>query len=147
MAASASFSNPYRPSFPGEEAFTRELSHVSDYRNPMPHAGRRVVTDSGGFEQTLAEGRVDRRPMFNALDGGRVDWSDGQHEPVDAIILATGYRPSLHYLRGLRPRPAGVTNAPGGAPRCGQFASEPANICQAKIDLAERLRTRYAFSP
>ena len=39
--------------------------------------------------------------MFIALDGGRVVWSDGQREPVDAIILATGYRPSLHYLRGL----------------------------------------------
>jgi putative flavoprotein involved in K+ transport len=26
---------------------------------------------------------------------------DGQREPVDAIILATGYRPSLGYLREL----------------------------------------------
>jgi putative flavoprotein involved in K+ transport len=168
VAASGSFSNPYRPSFPGEETFTGELSHVADYRNPTPYAGQRVivvgagdsaaqianelapvattslatrhpvrfipqrlgghdihywlretgfdtlpgawlskiidgsvVTDSVGFRQTLAEGRVDRRPMFVALDGGRVVWSDGQLEPVDAIILATGYRPSLHYLREL----------------------------------------------
>jgi putative flavoprotein involved in K+ transport len=63
--------------------------------------GGSVVTDSVGFERTLAEGQVDRRPMFTALDGGRVVWSDGQREPVDAIILATGYRPSLHYLRQL----------------------------------------------
>ena len=56
--------------------------------------GGSVVTDSVGFAQTLAEGRVDRRPMFTALDGERVIWSDGQREPVDAIILATGYRPS-----------------------------------------------------
>ena len=168
VAASGSFSNPYRPSFPGEDAFTGELSHVADYRNPTPYAGKRVivvgagdsaaqvanelapvatvtiatrhpvrfipqriggkdvhywfretgfdtlpaiwlskitggsvVTDSVGFERTLAEGLVDRRPMFTALDGGRVVWSDGQREPVDAIILATGYRPSLHYLREL----------------------------------------------
>jgi putative flavoprotein involved in K+ transport len=168
VAASGSFSNPYRPSFPGEEPFTGELSHVADYHNPTPYAGLRVVvvgagdsaaqvanelapvatvsiatrhpvrfipqrlrghdvhcwfretgfdtlpavwlskitggsvvTDSVGFEQTLAEGRVDRRPMFVALDGGRVVWSDGQREPVEAIILATGYRPSLHYLREL----------------------------------------------
>ena len=60
-----------------------------------------LVTDSVGFRQTLAEGRVDRRPMFVALDGGQVVWSDGQREPVDAIILATGYRPSLPYLREL----------------------------------------------
>ena len=144
MAASGSFSNPYRPSFPGEDDFTGELSHVADYRNPTPYAGKRVVvvgagdsaaqvanelapvstvtiatrhpvrfvpqrvggqdvhywfretgfdtlpavwlskitggsvvTDSVGFAQTLAEGRVDRRPMFTALDGGRVVWSDG----------------------------------------------------------------------
>ena len=168
VAASGSFSNPYRPSFPGDETFTGELSHVVDYRNPTPYAGKRVivvgagdsaaqvanelapvatvtiatrhplrfvpqrldgkdvhywfretgfdtlpaiwlrkitggsvVTDSVGFAQTLAEGRVDRRPMFTALDGERVIWSDGQREPVDAIILATGYRPSLSYLRQL----------------------------------------------
>jgi putative flavoprotein involved in K+ transport len=168
VAASGSFSNPYRPSFPGEETFRGELSHVADYRNPAPYAGQRVivvgagdsaaqvanelapvatvtlatrhpvrfipqrlggqdihywlretgfdtlpaewlnkvtggavVTDSVGFQQTLDEGRVDRRPMFIALDGGQVVWGGGRHEPVDAIILATGYRPSLDYLRDL----------------------------------------------
>jgi putative flavoprotein involved in K+ transport len=165
VAASGSFSNPHRPSFPGEEAFTGELSHVADYRNPAPYAGLRVivvgagdsaaqvanelapvatvtlatrhpvrfipqrldgrdihywlretgfdtlpaewlskiaggsvVTDSVGFQQTLGEGYVDQRPMFVALDGREVVWSDGRREPVDAIILATGYRPSLGYL-------------------------------------------------
>lgn len=168
VAASGSFSNPYRPRFPGEETFIGELAHVSDYRNPAPYAGRRVivvgagdsaaqvadelatvattsiatrhpirvipqrigghdvhywfretgfdtlppewlrtfidgsvVTDSVGFRQTLAHGRVDRRPMFLALDEDGVVWSDGEHEPVDAIILATGYRPSVNYLREL----------------------------------------------
>jgi putative flavoprotein involved in K+ transport len=168
VAATGSFSNPHRPSFPGEETFTGELSHVADYRNPAPYAGQRmivvgagdsaaqianelapvatvtlatrhpvrfipqrlggqdihywlratgfdtlpagwlskitggsVVTDSVGFQQTLADGHVDRRPMFTALDGNQVVWSDGQREPVDAIILATGYRPSLDYLREL----------------------------------------------
>src|ERR1035438_10263116 len=168
VAASGLFSNPYRPGFPGEQAFTGEVSHDADYRNPAPYAGQRVivvgagdsaaqvaselalvatvtlatrhpvrfipqrlggkdvhywlretgfdtlpagwlskiiggsvVTDSVGFRQTLADGRVDRRPMFIALDGNQVVWSDGQHEPADAIILATGYRPNLDYLREL----------------------------------------------
>jgi putative flavoprotein involved in K+ transport len=168
VAASGSFANPYRPAFPGQEAFTGEISHVADYRNPAPYAGQRVivvgagdsaaqvanelapvaavtvatrhpvrfipqrlggqdmhywlretgfdtlpaewlatitggsvVTDSVGFQQTLAAGRVDRRPMFLALDGDQVVWGDGQREPVDAILLATGYRPSLGYLREL----------------------------------------------
>jgi putative flavoprotein involved in K+ transport len=168
VAASGSFSSPYRPRLPGERGFTGELVHVADYRNPAPFAGRRVivvgagnsaaqvanelapvaavtlaarhpvrfipqriagydvhhwlresgfdtlpapwltqiaggsvVTDSVGFEHTLAQGLVDQRPMFTALDGGHVVWSDGEREPVDAIILATGYRPSLSYLREL----------------------------------------------
>ena len=63
--------------------------------------GGSVVTDSVGFQRALADGRVDRRPMFTALDGNQVVWSDGRREPVDAIILATGYRPSLGYLREL----------------------------------------------
>ena len=63
--------------------------------------GGAVVTDSVGFTQTLAEGPVDQRPMFVALDGNHVIWPGGQREPVDAIIFATGYRPSLGYLRGL----------------------------------------------
>ena len=168
VAASGSFSNPYRPRFPGEDTFTGELSHVADYRSPTPYAGQRVVvvgagdsaaqvanelarvattsiatrhpirfipqrigghdvhywlretgfdtlppawlgmithgsvvTDSVGFRQTLADGRVDRRPIFVALDGEQVVWSDGEPEPVDAIILATGYLPSVHYLSEL----------------------------------------------
>jgi putative flavoprotein involved in K+ transport len=168
VAASGSFSNPFRPRFPGEDTFNGELLHVADYRNPAPYVDRRVVvvgagdsaaqianelapvattslatrhpvrfipqrlgghdihywlretgfdtlpaawlskitegsvvTDSVGFRQALAEGSVDQRPMFVALDGGRVIWSDGQREPVDAVILATGYRPSLPYLHEL----------------------------------------------
>ena len=168
VAASGSFSNPYRPDLPGEETFTGKVLHVAGYRDPVPFEGQRVVvvgsgdsaaqianelaavattsiatrhpirfipqrigshdvhywfretgfdtlpapwlskitdgavvTDSVGFRQTLAEGRVDRRPMFAGLDEDRVIWSDGDSEPVDAIILATGYRPSVGYLREL----------------------------------------------
>lgn len=62
--------------------------------------GGSVITDSVGFQQTLADGLLDVRPMFIALDGNQVVWSDGR-ERIDAIILATGYRPSLDYLRQL----------------------------------------------
>jgi putative flavoprotein involved in K+ transport len=63
--------------------------------------GGSVITDSVGFQQTLADGLLDVRPMFIALDGGHVVWSEGERERVDAAILATGYRPSLDYLRQL----------------------------------------------
>jgi putative flavoprotein involved in K+ transport len=168
VAASGSFSNPYRPTFPGEESFTADLSHVAAYRSPAGYAGRRiivvgagdsaaqvanelasvasvtiaaphplrfipqriggedvhywlretgfdslpaewlnkinggsVITDSVGLQQSLADGLLDVRPTFVALDGDRVVWRDGERERVDAVILATGYRPSLDYLRGL----------------------------------------------
>jgi putative flavoprotein involved in K+ transport len=168
VAASGSFANPHRPTWPGADGFTGELSHVADYHNPAPYAGRRVIvvgagdsaaqvanelapvatvtlatrhplrfipqriggedvhywlretgfdtlpaqwltkltggsviTDSVGFAHTLADGLVDQRPVFTALDGDQVIWSDGDREAVNAIILATGYRPSLDYLREL----------------------------------------------
>jgi putative flavoprotein involved in K+ transport len=63
--------------------------------------GGSVITDSVGLQDSLAEGLLDVRAMFTALDGSEVIWNDGRREPVDAIILATGYRPSLEYLRKL----------------------------------------------
>jgi putative flavoprotein involved in K+ transport len=168
VAASGSFSNPYRPVFPGQSSFTGRVSHVAEYRNPSPYKGMRVVvvgagdsaaqvanelarvadvtiaarhplrfipqriaghdvhywlgqtgfdslpapwlgkisggsliTDSVGLRQSLADGLLDVRPMFAALDRDEVVWSEHDREPVDAIILATGYRPSLDYLREL----------------------------------------------
>lgn len=168
VAASGSFSRPYRPSFPGEKSFTAELSHVAAYRNPSPYAGKRVVvvgagdsaaqvanelaavanvtlatrhalrfipqriggedvhywlretgfdslpgewlskitgaaaiTDSVGFQESLVDGLLDVRPMFIALDSDHVVWNEDEREPVDAVLLATGYRPSLDYLREL----------------------------------------------
>jgi putative flavoprotein involved in K+ transport len=73
--------------------------------------GGSVITDSVGFRQILADGLVDVRPMFAGFDGGHVVWGDGEREQADAVILATGYRPSLGYLREL-----GALDA-RGAPR------------------------------
>ena len=57
------------------------------------------VLDHGVYRAALESSLLDRRPMFTALDGDGVVWSDGSWEHVDAVILATGYRPSLEYLR------------------------------------------------
>lgn len=64
-------------------------------------SGGSLITDSVGFQQTLADGLVDVRPMFTALDHDEVVWSEHERGRVDAIIFATGYRPSLDYLREL----------------------------------------------
>src|SRR5690625_625080 len=49
----------------------------------------------------FAAGLWDRRPMFTALDGDRVVWAGGTTEAVDTVLLATGYLPSVSYLRDL----------------------------------------------
>ncbi|CAL9341594.1 putative oxidoreductase CzcO [Streptomyces sp. enrichment culture] len=59
------------------------------------------VLDDGRYRAALAAGRPDRRPMFTCADGAELVWPDGQREGVDAIVLATGYRPDLPYLAPL----------------------------------------------
>jgi putative flavoprotein involved in K+ transport len=58
------------------------------------------VIDDGRYRAAVAAGRPDHRPLFTRLDGDSVMWSDATRERVDAIILATGFRPSLPFLNG-----------------------------------------------
>jgi putative flavoprotein involved in K+ transport len=58
------------------------------------------VLDDGRYRAAIAAGRPDHRPLFDRLDVHEVVWRDGRREPVDAVILGTGYRPHLPYLAG-----------------------------------------------
>jgi putative flavoprotein involved in K+ transport len=168
IAASGSFSNPYLPVLPRQDAYGGELRHAASYRSPDPYAGKRVVVvgagnsavqigyelagvatvtlatrqpvkfikqrccgkdlhywlkstgfdhlpiswlepvltatpvlDDGVYGEALESGALDRRPMFSSFDRDGVTWSDGSRERVDVVLFATGYRPSLGYLRAL----------------------------------------------
>ena len=57
------------------------------------------VLDDGRYRAALASGNPDARPLFERLDGPDVVWHDGTRERIDALILATGYRPDLAYLQ------------------------------------------------
>ncbi|TDD19148.1 NAD(P)/FAD-dependent oxidoreductase [Kribbella turkmenica] len=59
------------------------------------------VLDDGVYSKAEANGVFDRREMFTAFDGDQIVWADGAREPVDAVLFATGYGPSLGYLSGL----------------------------------------------
>jgi putative flavoprotein involved in K+ transport len=59
------------------------------------------IVDDGRYRAAVRSGNPDRRPMFTRLDGDGVRWSDGTRERVDAVILATGYRPGLDYLSAI----------------------------------------------
>jgi putative flavoprotein involved in K+ transport len=64
-------------------------------------AGAPLVLDAGGYRAAYQAGRIDQRPIFSALRDSEVEWADGTREHVDAIILATGYRPNVDFLATL----------------------------------------------
>lgn len=56
-------------------------------------------------EQRAAElGAYDRHPMFDRIEPDGVRWPDGRFERADAIIWATGFRPTIGHLTPLRLR-------------------------------------------
>ncbi|MFJ8963245.1 flavin-containing monooxygenase [Lentzea sp. NPDC102401] len=67
----------------------------------LPDGFTTPVLDTGRYRAALQQQRPDRRPMFTAREDSKVIWPDEQREHVDAIILATGYRPDLPYLSTL----------------------------------------------
>jgi putative flavoprotein involved in K+ transport len=77
---------------------------------PRILARRTAAVDDGRHRAALATGNPDARPLFTRLDGHDAVWADGQREPIDAVILATGYRPEVSYLR------ATAALAPDGTP-------------------------------
>ncbi|MGQ7818871.1 flavin-containing monooxygenase [Metapseudomonas furukawaii] len=59
------------------------------------------VLDDGTYRNALRTGLLRRKPMFTAVTPAGVLWPGGQHEAVDSLIFATGYRPNLPFLDGL----------------------------------------------
>ncbi|WP_433007962.1 flavin-containing monooxygenase [Kribbella sp. CA-294648] len=59
------------------------------------------VLDTGIYRTAIESGDLPRRDMFTAFDTDGVAWPGGEHEQVDAVLFATGYRPHLPYLRNL----------------------------------------------
>ena len=72
-------------------------------RLPVGARGMRAagVLDDGRYAAAIAAGKPDVRPMFTLLTSTGVAWPDGTEEPIDVVLLATGYRPDLAYLTGL----------------------------------------------
>jgi putative flavoprotein involved in K+ transport len=67
---------------------------------PRLVSGTVPVIDDGRYRAAIAAGRPDHRPLPRRFDGDRIVWADGIAEPVDVVLLATGYRPDLPYLAG-----------------------------------------------
>jgi cation diffusion facilitator CzcD-associated flavoprotein CzcO len=73
-------------------------------RYGLPRPGHAVLqehpTISSDLPSLVRERRVLVKPDIDRLDGDGVVFSDGSREPVDAIILATGYQIAFPFLDG-----------------------------------------------
>jgi putative flavoprotein involved in K+ transport len=75
------------------------------------------VIDDGTYRSALRRKAPLRRAMFKRFTSSGVLWDDDSRQPVDAVIFATGFRPSLDFLNesgaldnnGLPPHRRGVS--------------------------------------
>ncbi|MGQ4332567.1 NAD(P)-binding domain-containing protein [Streptomyces hayashii] len=73
---------------------------------------RSVVSVTGlplndAIRQGLADGVLDRLPMFDRITPAGVEWNDGRRVLADVILWATGFRPAVDHLAPLRLREPG----------------------------------------
>ncbi|MFI0961629.1 FAD-dependent oxidoreductase [Streptomyces sp. NPDC021080] len=59
------------------------------------------------IRQALADGVLDRWPMFDRITPDGVEWADGQRVDADVILWATGFRAAIDHLAPLRLRERG----------------------------------------
>ncbi|QMV20795.1 FAD-dependent oxidoreductase [Streptomyces sp. SCUT-3] len=81
----------------------RWLKHTRLDTAPLTRLWQRLpvsVLDDGRYRAALEAGGVDRREMFTRFEDDGVAWADGTREKVDAVVLATGYRPAFPHLAG-----------------------------------------------
>jgi putative flavoprotein involved in K+ transport len=81
--------------------FARSGLDIAPLGRLLPRPPAQPVLDDGRYRAALAAGRPNRRPMFTGADGAKLLGPDGEREEVDAVVLATGYRPDLPSLAGL----------------------------------------------
>ncbi|MBN0043511.1 NAD(P)/FAD-dependent oxidoreductase [Streptomyces actuosus] len=73
---------------------------------------RSVVSVTGlpldeAIRRGIADGVLDRRPMFDRITPDGVVWRDGRRVEADVILWATGFRPAIGHLAPLRLREPG----------------------------------------
>lgn len=73
---------------------------------------RSVVSVTGlplndAIRRAIADGVLDRQPMFARIVPDGVEWDDGRHVDADVILWATGFRAAIDHLAPLRLRAAG----------------------------------------
>ncbi|WAX82121.1 NAD(P)/FAD-dependent oxidoreductase [Streptomyces sp. KMM 9044] len=73
---------------------------------------RSVVSVTGlpltdAIRRNIANGVLDRQPMFDRITPEGVEWKDGRRVAADVVLWATGFRPDVDHLTPLRLREPG----------------------------------------
>ncbi|MBB4795458.1 NAD(P)-binding domain-containing protein [Streptomyces nodosus] len=105
-----------RPPVFREGPFTEEVGRAAvalveeRVRRGLPPQSVVSVTGlplSDAVRQAVADGVLDRQPMFDRIVPDGVEWDDGRHVDADVILWATGFRAAIGHLAPLRLREPG----------------------------------------
>jgi putative flavoprotein involved in K+ transport len=80
---------------------TARYTAIKEGRTPDPPRSLGDIVMVERVRAVRDRGLLTRRPMFTAFTPEGVVWPDGGEEPVDAVIFATGFKPSLSHLAPL----------------------------------------------
>ncbi|MBC7268122.1 MAG: NAD(P)-binding domain-containing protein [Streptomyces sp.] len=97
---------------PFDEDAGRQAVALVEERVKQGLPPRSVVSVTGlplndAIREGLANGVLDRKPMFDRIVPDGVEWDDGRHVTADVILWATGFRASVDHLAPLRLREPG----------------------------------------
>lgn len=97
---------------PFTEEFGRAAVALVEERVRQGLPPRSVVSVTGlplndAIRRALADGVLDRRPMFDRVTPDGVEWADGTRVDADVILWATGFRAAIDHLAPLRLRERG----------------------------------------
>lgn len=83
------------------EQATARYRALQEGREPEPPRSLGDVVMVPAVKEARDRGTLNAVPMFARFTADGVVWTDGRTQRVDAVILATGFRPALEHLRPL----------------------------------------------
>ena len=108
--ATTTWVTPRPPRFLPDDVDGRVLFHVATARATALARGEQDPGGVGGLgdivmvppvREARDRGVLHAQPPFERLTHDAVAWTDGRHQPADAVVWCTGFRPALAHLAPL----------------------------------------------